>query len=53
MRNAYFGNTTAGFDAGIAKLVHEKRVDMSTSGGFLRVDRIDYYDFLVPVYKFR
>ncbi|CAG9857172.1 unnamed protein product [Phyllotreta striolata] len=52
-RNAYFGNTTEGIDAGVAQLLYEETVDMSVSGGFIRDVRIDYYDFLVPVYKFR
>ncbi|XP_056633921.1 uncharacterized protein LOC130443370 [Diorhabda sublineata] len=52
-RHVWFGNESSGIDGGLSQLVHERKIDISTSGGYLRPARIDYYDFLMPLYKFR
>nr|XP_023023021.1 uncharacterized protein LOC111511243 [Leptinotarsa decemlineata] len=53
LRDAWFGNSSSGIDSGLASLINRKELDFMSSGGLLRCERIDYYDFLVPYYEFR
>nr|WJJ63353.1 ionotropic receptor 75c [Pachyrhinus yasumatsui] len=56
LRPSWFGNTSSGEDGGIAKMLWEDTADISSAGCILRLlgnERMDFYDFIVPYYKFR
>ncbi|XP_066250006.1 ionotropic receptor 75a-like [Euwallacea similis] len=53
---SWFGNTSSGEDGGLAKYLWEDIVDISSAGCIMRLlgtERIDFYDFIMPYYKFR
>ncbi|XP_060534971.1 uncharacterized protein LOC132707228 [Cylas formicarius] len=53
---AWYGNRSSGEDGGVAKLLYEDTVDIGIAGGMIRMlgtDRIDFYDYFMPYYRFR
>uniref|UniRef100_A0AAR5PZ02 Ionotropic glutamate receptor C-terminal domain-containing protein n=1 Tax=Dendroctonus ponderosae TaxID=77166 RepID=A0AAR5PZ02_DENPD len=53
---SWFGNTSSGEDGGLAKMLWDDTIDISSAGCILRLldsDRIDFYDYIMPYYKFR
>ncbi|KAL1517064.1 hypothetical protein ABEB36_000877 [Hypothenemus hampei] len=53
---SWFGNTSRGEDGGVAKLLWDEDIEISSAGCVIRLllnDRIDYFDFIMPYYKFR
>ncbi|CAH1156137.1 unnamed protein product [Phaedon cochleariae] len=53
LASAWYGNSSSGIDGGVAKLLHEKTLDISSAGGILRVGRMEFYDYLLPYFEFR
>ncbi|XP_030749280.1 ionotropic receptor 75a-like isoform X2 [Sitophilus oryzae] len=53
---SYFGNTSSGQTGGMGKMLWDDAADMTSCGCIMRLldsDRIFYYDFIMPFYKFR
>lgn len=53
---SWFGNTSSGEDGGIGKLLWDGIIDVSSAGCIIRLlgnERMDYYEFIMPYYKFR
>lgn len=42
-----------GSDGGVAQLLYKNYIDINAAGGLLRIERIDYYTYLIPYLKFR
>ncbi|KAJ8978645.1 hypothetical protein NQ317_002282 [Molorchus minor] len=49
----WFGNTTSGVDGGIAKLLYEESIDITSAGGNLRIGRVKYLDYFAVTMRFR
>ncbi|CAG9770903.1 unnamed protein product [Ceutorhynchus assimilis] len=53
---SWFGNTSSGEDGGLAKMLWDDTIDISSAGCIMRLlgtERLDFYDFIMPYYKFR
>ncbi|KAL3284352.1 hypothetical protein HHI36_018516 [Cryptolaemus montrouzieri] len=51
-RDKWFGNDVGGFEDGVAKDVYEEITDMASTCALIKHSRVEFYDFVNPMYRF-
>ncbi|XP_045463511.1 ionotropic receptor 75a-like isoform X2 [Harmonia axyridis] len=52
VQDKWFGNEVAGLEDGVAKHLHEEISDLSSVVGLIKKDRVKFFDFVNPMYRF-
>ncbi|XP_044766886.1 ionotropic receptor 75a-like [Coccinella septempunctata] len=52
MHDKWFGNDVGGLDGGVAKYLYKEISDLSSVVGLIKTSRVEFFDFINPVYRF-